>query len=475
MMSEQLNPRRELLRKYKAVFSEAWKSRNDNRDRPVYKVTEADFLPAALAISERPTPVAPQLALWGLVALVLFVFLWSAIGRLDVVVVAPGRVLASGRTHPVQPLETQIVRRVLVVEGQKVAADDVLIEVDPTSAEAEMQRFSDEMRHARRMIATYAALFDRFAEAKAGAKIPAEADEATSADLAADIVRSRWRDYQTRVARSLTEIERRRAEENVAVTALENAKSKLALRRRFADDYQKMMQEGAVARHAWMERQINLDDLEREILQARAQIQQAQVAVRLGVAEREVIDSEVVTLWSDRLVEARRELSAAQSEHEKAQYRHKTTVLRAPVDGVVQQLGALAAGHVITSGQSIATIVPTSPIQEVEVQIENRDIGLLKVGQEAAIKISAYDYTRYGTVPATITFITPDAIADDKGNLRYLVRLQLTKNAFLIDGISRQIAPGMEVSADVKIGRRRIVSYFLSPIIRSVSEAIREH
>jgi hemolysin D len=169
-------------------------------------------------------------------------------------------------------------------------------------------------------------------------------------------------------------------------------------------------------------------------------------------------------------------LKAAQLSQEgtKAQQRQQLTQLTAPVGGVVQQLAVHTAGGVVTPAQALLVIVPDKAEVTAEVQLENKDIGFVQVGQRANVKLETFPFTRYGTVPATVTRISADAVQDEKRGALFVATLRLEQSHLQVEGKPIALSPGMNLSAEVKTGSRRALSYLLNPIQQHADEAARE-
>jgi hemolysin D len=159
---------------------------------------------------------------------------------------------------------------------------------------------------------------------------------------------------------------------------------------------------------------------------------------------------------------------------EKADSRGRLMRLTSPVDGTVQQLAVHTQGGVVTEAQPLMVIVPSDNPLEVEAMFENKDIGFVKAGQEAAVKIETFQYTKYGTIDAEVATVSHDAINDEKRGLIYSSRVRMDKTTLMVDGTEVSLSPGMAVTVEVKTGSRRVIEYFLAPLLQHTSESLRE-
>jgi hemolysin D len=152
----------------------------------------------------------------------------------------------------------------------------------------------------------------------------------------------------------------------------------------------------------------------------------------------------------------------------------KLLKLTAPVDGTVQQLSVHTVGGVVPAAQPLMQIVPTETRIEVEAFLENKDVGFVHVGQSAAVKIDAFEYTKYGTIAGLVNHVSQDAIQDEKKGLIYSTRVSLDKNSIFVDGKTLPLSAGMSVNVEIKTGTRRVIEYVLSPLMQHQREALHE-
>ncbi|WP_139144720.1 HlyD family efflux transporter periplasmic adaptor subunit, partial [Janthinobacterium sp. HH100] len=148
--------------------------------------------------------------------------------------------------------------------------------------------------------------------------------------------------------------------------------------------------------------------------------------------------------------------------------------LTAPVDGTVQQLKVHTVGGVVPAAQALMQIVPRQGRLEIDAMLENRDVGFVQAGQAVAVKIDAFDYTKYGTVPAVVSSVSRDSIEDEKKGPVYAVRITLRQPSIVVDGRLVPLSAGMAVRAEIRTGTRRVVEYVLSPLVRHQKEALHE-
>jgi hemolysin D len=178
----------------------------------------------------------------------------------------------------------------------------------------------------------------------------------------------------------------------------------------------------------------------------------------------------------------------------KARSELSNTLLRAPVDGVVERLAIHTIGGVVSPAQPLLVVVPDHGGLMVEAQLANRDVGFVHPGQEVALKVETYDYTRYGFLHGKVLEVSRDTVADtNPGPTResaeppggislsqvatsptYQARIAIDRSAILINGQARALIPGMAVTAEIRTGRRTILEYLVSPISKKIQESLHE-
>lgn len=177
---------------------------------------------------------------------------------------------------------------------------------------------------------------------------------------------------------------------------------------------------------------------------------------------------------SERHAQASFKREQLSQEKSKTEQRTKLTKLMAPVAGTVRQLAIHTEGGVVTPAQALMVIVPKDAQVTAEVVIDNKDIGFVNAGQVAAIKLETFPFTGYGTVDATVQSVTADAVTDEKRGAIFPATLTLAQNSINVDCKRIHLSPGMNVTAEIKTGKRRLIDFLLSPVQLAMSESLRE-
>lgn len=434
---------------------------------------EAEFLPAAVEALERPaSPAGRRLAL-AICALAAGVVAWGWFGRIDTVAVAHGKLVAGGRAKAVQPLELGIVRAIHVRDGQRVAAGEVLVELDATAAAADRARLAHDLAAQRLEAARFAALAAAPLDPLAAFAPPAGADPALAAAAQAALA-AEAEEHRAALAALDAEVRQRAAEAHtIEATAAAYRDSLPPIRRRH-DALRILAEKG----HASDLRLAEAE--ERLILRERA----LEAELRRGAEAREAIaalehrkrarEAALAARAGAGLSEALRRAASLEQELAKARRRERDRTLRAPVAGTVHDVAVNTIGGVVAPAQRLMSVVPADAPLEVDARLLNKDAGFVRPGQPAAVKIESFPFTRYGLVAGEVTRVSADAVDDPARGPVYPLRASLAEKRILAGDRWVPLAPGMAAAVEISTGSRRAIDFFLSPLQRYTDEALRE-
>ena len=463
----------DLLKRYGAAFLHAWQCRTemDYTHRLPYEV---QFLPAALSLQETPVSPAPRLAMLMLIVFAALALLWATFGKIDVVATAQGKVVPNGRIKTIQPIETAAVKVIHVTDGQSVKTGDVLIELDGTSAQADKNRVMGDLVEARLQVARGKAMIlamDR-------GKIPslqrsADVDEPKFLE-AQGLLLGQHSEYTAKLGRIAAEIAQREAELQSTWELVHKLEQTVPIAKQRAQDFRALLDQNFVTRHSYLELEQARIEQEADLANQRSRLKEIEAALREGFEQRTVMTAETRRVCLDSITDGQQKTAVLQQELLKADSRSKLMQLTSPVDGTVQQLSVHTVGGVVTPAQPVMVIVPRDNPLEVEAFIENKDIGFVKPKQGAEVKIETFQYTKYGTIHAKVTSVSHDAINDEKRGLIYSTRVKMDRAIINVDGTDVNLSPGMAVSVEIKTGKRRVIEYFLSPLMQYGHESLRE-
>ena len=433
---------------------------------------ETEFLPAAIEVLETPASPTARVMFWSLIGLLTVGLAWSFIGELDVVAVAEGKTVPTGRTKTIQPLEAGIVRAIHVQDGKAVRAGDILIELDPTATVADVRRLAAELAALRLERVRLTAALET-AEPLAHYRPPAEAPP-QHIELQRTLLLNQVHEHLARLAVIDADIAKRRAEQATAEIGIAKLEKVLPLVRERAEARGQLAAAGHGSRLLALEVRQQLVEMEHELRALRQRREELAAGMEALQKQRRQAEAEYRKGVLTQLVESDRKIASLEEELRKAEQRRDVQTLTAPIDGVVQQLAVHTVGGVVTPAQALMAIVPAEAALEVEVQLANRDIGFIVAGQDVELKLETFLFTRYGTLPGRVVSISRDAVQDEKKGLLYPTRIALLRDTVDVDGRKVALGAGMALTAEIKTDHRKVIDYLLSPIRRYGHESLRE-
>ncbi|MBK9676759.1 MAG: HlyD family type I secretion periplasmic adaptor subunit [Betaproteobacteria bacterium] len=426
-----------------------------------------------------PSPLAARL-LHCLLALLGGILLWASFGRLDIVAVAQGRLVPRLALPIVQPATTAVIRDILVAEGETVLPGQVLVRLDASEIEAETRALAAELTarllQLRRIDAELA---DRPLD-----RLPGDADDAYARAAALHAAnRAAYRDAVAQEAALLARVSQELA---AAVEVEAKLARTLPIYRTLDERYRRLQREGFVSELAALERERERIEKEHE---QRAQ-EHTVASLRAGLAQAERRLAQVTSIHRAQLHAERAQAAGQRSrvaeELAKGLARAAGIELRAPQAGVVKELATHTRGAVVAAGTVLLTLVPAGEELQAEVLIPNADVGFVRAGQTARVKLAAYPFQKYGLVDGVIERVSPDAAggatgrrdappdaATDPGTA-YRARVVLAGQSLPFDGRSLPLAAGMQAVAEIRLGERTLLEYLVAPVRRAWHDAARE-
>lgn len=462
-----------------------WSNRN-RRDRDAL-----EFLPAALEIVETsPSPVGRAVAAT-IISFFCLALVWACLGKVDIVATATGRIIPSGKTKVIQPFETGVVKAIHVSDGEKVKAGDVLIELDGTIDAAQADSLQKQLTAARLDAARLKAALAAADGSDVELAPPAGAAPAEVA-LQRTLLTNQVEEYRARLADLDRQIAQNEGNRAAVAASVDKLTVTLPIIRQRVDALHKL---GEFARNLqYLQTQQDFLEHEKELQVQKGRLQEAMGALAAAQAQRRGAEAEFRRTNLSDLADAQQKVATLSDQLIQAREHHELQTLTAPVAGTVQQLAVHTIGGVVTPAQPLMVIVPEDAHLEVEAMVSNRDIGFVHEGQPVEIKVDTFNFTKYGLLHGTVLNVSQDAIARDKPvdvghpnvgsgdhssepqgqELVYAARISLDRTAMNVDGRTVELTPGMAVTAEIKTGRRRVIQYLLSPLLRAKNTALTE-
>ncbi|MBX2808295.1 MAG: HlyD family type I secretion periplasmic adaptor subunit [Cellvibrionaceae bacterium] len=460
------------------TVKQAWAERATLGDQH-HQRDMAAFLPAALSIqSTPPHPLARWLS-WSLITLVLLGVLWAYLGTVNIVASAEGKIIPSSRVKQIQPLEKALVKTILVEEGQYVQQGDPLIELDNTLTASDQSRIQAELHTLQQQMATSEQLIRWFAlpaeqQAQLTAVSTAHTTQQTLTPIYQQLLWQQWQHYWTQYQSLLHTQSKTQAEQAALHEQIHMLEQTLPIVQRRMDKVNALYQKKFASEDEYL-------TLKQEYIQQTQTLATEQQRLKQLQAAQDEIQQRLHSHGAQShaqqltaMVDYQRQYTVLQEELTKAKDRNAKQVLHAPVSGRVQSLATHTIGGVVTEAQQLMLIVPTEEQLEIDVMLDNKDIGFVQEGMPAEIKIHTFPFTKYGVVNGVITTVADDAILDEQRGLLYSMRIAMDRSTLWVEGKEVKLIPGMAVTAEIHTGKRRLIEFFLAPLMQYKQEGLRE-
>jgi hemolysin D len=451
---------------------------------------EREFLPAALEIIETPASPAGRAIGYVIVLFFAIAVAWACLGHVDVIATARGKIIPTGRTKVVQPFEIGTVRAIDVQEGQAIHAGDVLVELDPTANVADVDRLSAELLVDELDAARLRAALSNAPDPVAAFVPPSTAD-AGQVRLYQQLLANQVAEQRAKIAGLDRQQAQHEADQAAVAATVDKLSAAIPLLRERAETKRYLADKGTSSKMSALELEQNLIEYEHELQVQRSRLAEAQASLAAIAENRAQTAAEYRRTALSDLASAEQKIGSLTQELVKAAKKTELQRLTAPVDGTVQQLAVHTVGGVVTPAQQLMVIVPSDSRLEIEATIENKDIGFVAEGNPVEIKVETFNFTRYGLLHGTVIQLSRDAFMPERNSQQpadprepptppqaqeavYTARISLDHDAMEIDGRNAALGPGMTVTAEIKTGRRRVIEYLLSPVLKYAHESIRE-
>lgn len=395
------------------------------------KELKYDFMPSLLEIIERPAHKAGTVIIIGIFTLLIGAIIWACVSKIDVVITAGGSVQPIGNLNVVKAYSGGTVKSINVSEGEFVNQGDVLIELDAESLEI----YVNQLQNQQKILEAQREIYKKIIGSNdlSEVKISSYSDE-LKPHIQAIL------DSDTGYRNSLANYE--------------NEKSSAEINKEIAELQLEQYRSNGT------QRQIKAQELS---------VQQYTLAVENAELQISNVKAQYSSQVNSNISEINKELDEIQANLEKYRLSTEYQRITAPVSGYVNSIGVNTLGETVTSAQQLVTIVPDNTPNEMICYVKNTDIADIELGMEAEIKLEAYPYNRYGTVKGTVKYISPSSFSNEQLGNVYIVKLELDNSNENINVIS-----GLSGAVEIKIGKRKIMDYFLEPIVKGFGECLKE-
>lgn len=439
------------------------------RDRLQY-----EFLPAAEEIVETPAAPLGALVVWLVTLLLIVALAWSYFGRIDIVAVANGKISTEGSTKIIQPAISGVVTNINVHEGQRVKKGETLLTLDKTTAEKDVATVNQSLNAARveRDILRRLAVGGNTDEIINNADLPDETKAMLQQFAGSQTALSAVRQQAVNgtISNYRQQLQFNQQVKNQLETNAQNLKNRKA-------EIEKQLPSANPVDKLRLQNELsNIDQritsADSAVLGQNQQLLQSQSALTQAQNQSQIQTAETNSAFNNQIIASEKRIIELENNLVKAKQILAQTTITAPVGGTVLSLTVKTIGGVVNAGQQLAQIVPEKVPLYVDAALDNQDIGFVKPGQLVVVKVATYPFQRYGYLEGIVENISPDAIQDDKKGLIYKAKIKLNDEKSSKQN-QLKLLPGMSVSAEITTGQRRIIEFFLDPLMTKADESLK--
>ena len=434
-----------------------------------------EFMPDALEIANSRLPLAIRLTVWAPVAIIVAALLWAIFSKVDVIVTANGKLVTDTPTIVMKPLERSMIKTVNVKIGDVVKKDDILITFDPALNSAELARLANEL-------ATFSAQFKRLRCEFLGQAYTDAGNQFEKWQRAIHLQRMDYfRERMKYFDESLKQIaSSKKSKED----SLQKQTERLVAVKQLEDMFKTLHQKNAASLKELIQMSITRMEMEATVDQLRNSLDELNHQHGSTLASKNSFIQEWRNSISEAMVTADRNMISAQKEYDKAKQLADYLYLRAPCDAVVHEVASFSPGSAVREAEALITLIPLGGRVELEAELRPQDIGKVEIGAETRIKITAFPFQKHGTLEGRVRNISEDTLQRGQGSAGMrdpeVTSASYYRGRITVGGKLRgvkdsfRLIPGMEATAEIKTGRRRVIEYIIYPLIKAFDEAARE-
>lgn len=435
---------------------------------------ELEFLPAVLEVQETPPSPMGRLITWLIALFFTITLIWAVTGEIDIVATAQGKIIPSSHSKIIQPVEMSLVKAIYVREGQSVKAGDILIELDATQTNADQTSSQQQLNALKQVHIRLEALLSLIKNTKRESKSSWLKAREQLHNSQYYLLQNQHNEYLSQIRSLQASLREKQSELKATQAKVEQLKQTVPLIEKRLLSVESLYKQELLPEAKFFELKQEYIEQKQTLESQRHYYQQIEAKIDQIKSQHQQYRYEYQREQLQKLVETERQLKALQQELVKSKQRNIQQILKAPINGVVQQLSVHTIGGVVSPAEALMVIVPEKDILEVEAYLENKDIGFVTENQMVEIKIDAFPFTKYGVIDGTMVSISNDAVQHEKLGLVFVMHTSMKKSEMNINGKMVHLSPGMSVVVEVKTGTRRIIEYLARPVEVMTASALRE-
>jgi hemolysin D len=425
-----------------------------------------EFKPTMTEIEERPTSPLKRIIFWVVVATMVFFAVWMYFGKVDVVVSARGLVIPEGDVKILQPLDTGVVSAILCREGDFVKKDQVLMEIDPSITAPVLESKEKSLKYLElekmRLNATIG---------KSGFNPNTKTNDKESIRTQRDLYRSSVEGLQKQLDAKKAELSK--IGEDVKSAAKDKIYNASVLE--LAQDKEKRLKAVAdiISKNEYEKAVNDVLTYSNNIEQLTHKLEGLNQQKRQLMSEFAYINENFRTTILKEYSDKHKAATDIGAEIEQTSFRKDKQKIISPVDGYISNLYFHTIGGVVTPAQKLMTVVPFNAPLVIKATVLNKDIGFVKDGIPVSVKIDTFDFQKYGILKGTVRNVSKHSTEDEKLGPVYEVFINPINTTLIVEGKQVPMTSGMSLTAEIKISKRRIIEFFIYPLIKYLDEGIK--
>lgn len=425
-----------------------------------------EFQPLLVEIEDRPLNPLGRSVLWIVFGVIFFGILWLSFATIDIVVSARGKVVPTGEVKILQPIETGVISKILVKEGEYVKKDQVLMQIDPSVTQTSLaSKDKDLIVHIlenERLSALVENRKPTWSESN-------HLDKALLSEQQ-DLYTHQHDSLNASKSQYSMKKSQAQAQYNSSKSDVQRLEGILQKEQMHLKRMEKVLD--IIARNDYEEVLKSAHNISEQLNMARHKEQESKQHLKEIEHEEKVYIEQTISTWFNQLLDKKKELRALESEINAISFQNRQQQIKAPLSGYVAKLMVNTEGGVVTPAEKLISLVPDDAPLIVKATVLNQDIGFVTKQMPVAIKIDAFTFQKYGLIEGVVDSIGNDAIEDEKQGLIYEIKVTPKTDTLTVEGKEKRLEPGMNVTAEIKVGKRKIIEFFIYPIIQYMDEGL---
>lgn len=441
-------------------------SLKDKTNKLIKKAINTDdsheFKPLLSEIEDAPMSPLGRFTFWTIVALITVTTLWLIIGKVDIVVSAKGIVIPDGEAKIVQPLDSGVISRIIAKEGDFVKKGQILMEIDPASTAPELESVKKNLNDTNLEIQRLGATTE---------------GKAFTPDLDSQSARVQQNIYDANFSSLQNQLEVKRLELSKIDDELKSNKAERATNQSLllsAQNKEKRLKNvlDVIAYDDYEEVVNKIKGYKAEIIKLNYKISELISQKGQTLSEISTIQADFNSKNLEQLADKTKKANELQASADQITFKNTKQRIASPCDGYVDKLFIHTVGGVVTPAQQLFAVTPYNTPLMIKATVNNQDIGFIREGMPVSVKIDTFSFQKYGMIKGEVKSISKNSIKDEKLGPIYEVYVTPITKTLMVEGREQSIRTGMTLKAEIKVGKRRIIEFFIYPLIKYLDEGM---